>query len=99
MCNGSIFALGILLPDLFSFCIFEFCYFCNLILEVFLTCRNVVGQEREKVQCGVSQHVERENGQVVEMAQYLADACLSHVPTQLELPWDHQYISSRLQMR
>lgn len=84
--NGSILAVAILLPDLFSFCNFEFCYFCNLKLEVFLTCRNVVGQEREKGQCGVSQHVHRENGQITEMAQDPVDASLLHVPVQLELP-------------
>lgn len=28
--NGSIFAQAILLPDLFSFCIFEFYHFRNL---------------------------------------------------------------------
>lgn len=86
MCNGSMFALGIVLPDLFSFCIFEFCYFCNLKLEVFLTCRNVVGQERAKGQCRVSQCVHRENGQITEIAQDLVDLSLVHVPIQLELP-------------
>lgn len=99
MCNGSIFALGILLPDLFCFCTFGFCYFCNLKVEVFLTCRNAVGQEREKGQCGVSQHVHGENGQIIEMAQDPVDASLLHVPIQLELPRDHQYVSPRLQMR
>lgn len=86
MCNGSMFALGILLPDVFSFCIFEFCYFYNLKLEVFLTCRNVVGQEREKGQYGVSQCVHRQYGQITEMAQDLVDVSLLHVPIQLELP-------------
>lgn len=90
MCNGSIFALGILRPDLFRFCIFEFCYFSNLKLEVFLIFRNVVGQEREKRQRGVSQHVHRENGQIIELpqAQDPVDAGLLHVPVQLELHRD-----------
>lgn len=55
-------------------------------MEVFLTCRNAVGQEREKGQCGVSQHVHGENGQIIETAQGPVDASLLHVPIQLELP-------------